>query len=70
MKSAVLVLVATFLVLSTFLLVVAPIPAASDRGDCRAANGGVHGTTLASYVQTYGGVARGPEACGSLVPPL
>ena len=62
--------VALALVLSAFQFVVIPVHADSGRGDCRAANGGVHGTALVDYAQTYGGIRRGPDECGSLAPPL
>jgi hypothetical protein len=70
MKKAVLMVVTLALVLSAFLFVAIPVHADSDRGDCRAANGGVHGTMLADYAQTSGGIRRGPDECGSLAPPL
>ena len=70
MRNVVLLAVALALVLSAAVFVAAPVHALSDRGGCRAANGGVHGQDLADYAQSNGGIRRGPDDCGSLAPPL
>lgn len=69
MRNLVLLVVALALVFSAVLLAASPVLAMSDQGGCRAANGGVHGQDLAQYAQDYQGIRRGPDACGSLVPP-
>lgn len=70
MKRVLLIAVTLVLVLTAVVFAVAPVHAMSDRGGCRAANGGVHGQDLADFAQSNGGVRRGPDACGSLAPPL
>ena len=70
MRNLIMILLVAALVLSAALLVTVPAYALSERGGCRAANGGIHGQLLADWAQTNTGISRGPDACGSLAPPL
>ncbi len=70
MRKFVLIVVTLVLVFSAVLFTAAPVLARSDRGGCRAADGGIHGQLLADFAQTNQGISRGPDACGSLAPPL